>query len=53
MRFYSIIDKKNNQSMVSDADGEIPTPGSTDNAVDSVNLVSRIIRLPSGWDFSV
>ena len=25
---------------------------STDNAGNSVNLVSGIIRLPSGWDFS-
>ena len=36
-----------------DADQEIPTLGSTDNAKKSVNLVSDIIRLPSGWDFSV
>ena len=45
--------KKNNQSSVSDADREIPTLGSTDNAGNSVNLLSGIIRLPSGWDFSV
>ena len=45
--------KKNNQSSVSNADREIPTLGSTDNARNSVNLVSGIIRLPSRWDFSV
>ena len=38
---------------VSDADKEIPTLGSTDNAGNSVNLVSGIIRLPAGWDFYV
>ena len=27
--------------------------GTTDNAGNSVNLVSGIIRLPSGWDFSL
>ena len=32
---------------------EIPTLRSTDNAGNSVNLVSGIVRLPSGWDFSV
>ena len=45
--------KKSNQTSVSDADREIPTHGSTDNAGNSVNLVSGIIRLPSGWNFSV
>ena len=45
--------KINNQSSVSDADRENPTLGSTDNAGNSVNLVSGIIRIPSGWDFSV
>ena len=38
--------KKNNQSSVSNADQEIPTLGSTDNAGNSVNLVSSIIRFP-------
>ena len=39
---FPIKGKKNNQWSVSDADPEIP-----------VYLVSDIIRLPSGWDFSV
>ena len=43
------IGKKNNHSSVSDAD----RVGSTDNAANSVYLVSGILRLPSGWDFSV
>ena len=43
-----VIDKKNNQTSVFDADREIPTLGSTDNAGNSVNLVSGIIRLPLG-----
>ena len=34
---------KNNQSSVSDADQEIPTLESTDDAGNSVNLVSGII----------
>ena len=41
------------KSSVSDADREIPTLKSTDNAGNSVNLVSGIIRLPSGRDISV
>ena len=45
--------KKKTQSLVSDADREIPTLGSTDNAGNEVNLVSGIIRLPSVWDFSI
>ena len=44
--FY-VIGKKNNQTSVSDADREIPNLGSTDNAGNSVNLVSGIFRLPS------
>ena len=40
--------KKNNQSSVSDEDREIPTLGSTVNAGNEANLVSGIIRLPSG-----
>ena len=44
-RFFP-IGKKNNQSSVSDADREIPSYGSTDNAGNNVNLVSGIIRLP-------
>ena len=39
-----MIGKKNNQALVSDADREIPTLGSTDYAGNSVNLVSDIIR---------
>ena len=46
----NVIGKENNQSSVSDADREIPTLGSTDNAGNSVNLVSGIIRLHSGWN---
>ena len=45
---FAIIGKKNNQSSVSDADQEIPVLGSTDNAGNSVNLVSGIIRSSSG-----
>ena len=45
--------KKSNQSSVSDAHREILTFWSTDNAGNSVNLVSGIIRLPLGWNFSV
>ena len=48
-----MISKKNNHSSVSGADREIPTLGSTDNAGNSENRISGIIRLPSGWDFSV
>ena len=43
--------QKNNQTSVSDADRDIQPLGSTDNAGNSVNLVSDIIHLPSGWDF--
>ena len=50
---FPVIGKKNNQSSVSDADREIPTFGSTDNAKNLVNLVSGFIRLPLGWDISV
>ena len=50
---FPIIGMKNNQSSVSDADQEIPTLGSTDNAGNPVNLVSGIIRFLSGLDFSV
>ena len=50
---FNVMGKKNNQTYVSDADLEMPTLGSTDNAGNLVNLVSGIIRLPSSWDFSV
>ena len=50
---FPILGKKNNQSLVSDEDREIPTLGSTENAGNLVNLVSGIIHLPSGWDFLV
>ena len=50
---FNVIGKKNNQTSVSDADQEIPTLGSTDNAGNPVNLVSGIIRLHSRWDSSV
>ena len=49
---FNGIGKRNNQTSVSDADREIPTLGSTDNSENWVNLVSGIIRLPSGLDFS-
>ena len=45
---FNVIGKKKNQTSVSDADREIPTLGSTDNAWNSVNLVSGMIRSPSG-----
>ena len=48
-----IIGKKNNQSSVCDADLEIPTLRLRDKAENLINLVSGIIHLPSGWDFSV
>ena len=41
---FNVIGKKYYQTSVSDADQEIPILGSTDNG---------IIRLLSGWDFSV
>ena len=50
---FIFIGKKNNQAAAFDADGEILNLWSTDNAGNSVNLVSGIIRLPSGCDFSV
>ena len=50
---FNAIGKKNNQTSVFDADREIATPGSKDNAGKSVNLVSGIIRSPLGWNFSI
>ena len=50
---FNVIGKKNIQTLVSDADREILTLGLTNNTRNSVNLVFGIIRLPSGWDFSV
>ena len=47
------ICKKNNQTSFYNADQEIRTLGSTDNAENAVNLVPGIIRLPSCWDFSI
>ena len=47
------IYKKNNQSLVSYADRKILTLGSMENARHSINLISSIIHLPSGWNFSV
>ena len=52
---FQRIGKINYQSFVSDAGRKIPTLRSTDNAGNSgnsVNLISDIIRLPWGWDFS-
>ena len=42
--FLNVIGKENNQTPVPDADREIPTLGSADDARNSVNLVSDIIR---------
>ena len=50
---FPVIGKKNNQSSVSDADREIPTLGSTDNAKNLVNLVSGFVHFPLSWDISV
>ena len=50
---FNVIGKKNIQTPVSEADREIPTLGSMDNAENSVKLISGIICLPSGWDISV
>ena len=50
---FNVIGKKNNQTSVSYADRKIPTLGSTDNAGNLVNLISSIIHLPLGWDFSI
>ena len=43
---FNVIGKKTNETSISDADREIHTLGSTDNAGNSVNLVSGIICLP-------
>ena len=40
---FPVIGKKNNQSSVSDADREIQS---------LLNLISGIVSLPLGWDFS-
>ena len=45
---FNVVGEKNNQLSVFNADREFPTPRSTDNAGNSVNLVSGIIRLLSG-----
>ena len=50
---FNAFGKKDNQTSISDADREIPNLGSKNNAGNSVNLGSGIIRLPSGLDFSV
>ena len=47
LTYETEVGKKNNQTSVSDADREIPILGSTENAGNSVNLVSGIIRSPS------
>ena len=41
---FDVIVKKNNHTLVSDEDRKILILGSTDNAGNSVNLVSGIIR---------
>ena len=50
---FLTIGKKINQSSALNADQENPTLGSMDYAGNSVNRISGIIRLPSGWDFSL
>ena len=49
---FDVIVKKNNHTLVSDEDRKMPILGSTDSAGNSGNLVSGIIRLLSGLDFS-
>ena len=46
--FFPLIGKKNNQTSVSDADREIPTLGSPDNAGKLVNLVALSVYLRVG-----
>ena len=53
MIISNVIRKKNNQTLMFDADREIPTLESTDNAGNSINLLSGMIRLPSDWEFTV
>ena len=48
---FNVVGKKNNQTSISDVDREISTLGSTDNAGNSVNLISGIIRLHIGSGF--
>ena len=43
-----VVRRDNNQTSVSDADREIPSLGSTDNAGNSMNLVSSIIVYAHG-----
>ena len=50
---FNALGKKSIQTLVSDADRKILTLGSTENAGNSVNLVSGIIHLPSGQNLSV
>ena len=45
---FNVIGKKHNETLVSDADREISTLGSTDNAGSSVNLISGIIVYAHG-----
>ena len=47
---FNVIGEKNNKTLVFDADQEIPTLRSMDNAGNSGNLVYGIITLPWGWD---
>ena len=42
---FNVIGKKNNQTSISNADREIPTLESMDNAGNSVNLVSGISQV--------
>ena len=50
---FNVIGKKNNQTSVSDADRQIPTLGSTDNAGNSVNFVSGFWYYPFTFGFGV
>ena len=50
---FNVIGKKNNQTSVSDADRQIPTLGSTDNAGNSVSLVSGFWYYPFTFGLGV
>ena len=52
---FKVMSQKNNQISVSDADREIPTFGSTNNARNLVNLVSALSvdpRVGISWSAS-
>ena len=53
IKTFNVKGKKNNQRTDSGGDRKIQTLGYMNNVRNSVNLISGIIRLPSGSDFSV